>query len=207
MKHISAGFVYTIVLIMKEDNRNRALEIGIKILSHKGYHNLGLREVLEQANIPSGSFYYYFKSKEDFALKALEHYTDYVIEFYRSKLFTKDISYNKRLKSLFEAETEWLLSEDCKIGCMIGDLSSEMAGQIDSAQSTLESSYEKFQSIVERFLMEGQEDGAFSMDMKPQEMAMFFLSSRQGALARVKAIRSVEPYKVFAAKMMDLIKR
>ncbi len=192
---------------MKEENKNRALEIGVKILSKKGYHNLGLREVLEEANIPSGSFYYYFKSKEDFALKALEYYTDYVTEFYKSKLLEGDISYEKRLESLFDAETKWLLGEDCKVGCMIGDLSSEMAGQIDAAQRMLESNYEKFQGIVERFLKEGQDRGGILKKIDPKKMAMFFLSSRQGALARVKATRSIKPYEVFSSKMIGLIMR
>ncbi|TRX54323.1 TetR/AcrR family transcriptional regulator [Fulvivirga sp. M361] len=190
---------------MKEENKNRALEIGVKILSQKGYHNLGLREVLEEASIPSGSFYYYFKSKVDFVLKAIEYYTDYVIEFYKSQLLEGDISYKKRLESLFEAETKWLLSEDCRIGCMLGDLSSELAGQVDAAQRIQKSSYEKFQGIVERFLREGQDNGSFSMKIEPKEMAMFFLSSRQGALTMVKAIRSIEPYEVFKSKMMDQI--
>lgn len=192
---------------MKEDNKNRALEIGVKTLSQKGYHNLGLREVLDEAKIPSGSFYYYFKSKEDFALKAIDYYTDYVIDFYKSQLLEGDTNYKKRLESLFKAETEWLLSEDCKIGCLLGDLSSELAGQIDAAQILQKSSYEKFQGVIELFLKEGQENGSFSMNIDTKEMAMFFLSSRQGALTMVKAIRSIDPYKVFKSKMMDYIIR
>ncbi len=190
---------------MKEENKNRALEVGVKILRQKGYHHLGLREVLEAAKIPSGSFYYYFKSKEDFALKALEYYTDYVTDFYTSKLLEGDISFKERLESLFEAEMEWLLSEDCRNGCMIGDLSSEMGGQIDTAQATLESSYGQLQDIVERFIREGQDKGAFSIEIDPTEMAMFFLSSRQGSIARVKATRSIKPYAVFKLKMISLI--
>lgn len=196
---------YTIVLIMKEENKNRALEVGVKILRQKGYHHLGLREVLEAAKIPSGSFYYYFKSKEDFALKALEYYTDYVSDFYKSKLLEGAISHKERLESLFEAETEWLLSEDCKTGCMIGDLSSEMGGQIDVAQTMLETSYDQLQDIVERFLKQGQDMGEFSRETDPKEMAMFFLSSRQGTLARVKASRSIRPYEVFKSKMSRIM--
>lgn len=192
---------------MKKENIHRALETGVKILSQKGYHNLGLREFLENAEIPSGSFYYYFKSKEDFAGKVLEHYGDKVAAYFTMRLLESDIPYIKRLETIFNEELERLDATECKEGCMVGSLSSEIAGQNEVIQKIADSNYKKWQSIFERFFAEGQENGAFSKDFNASEMAVFFLTSRQGVMTRMKASGKDEAYRLFRSFMMKIIKR
>ncbi|KZS40156.1 hypothetical protein AWE51_25270 [Aquimarina aggregata] len=191
---------------MKKENIHRALETGVKILSQKGYHNLGLREFLENAEIPSGSFYYYFKSKEDFAAKVLEYYGDKAATYYTTKLLESDIPYAKRLETVFNEELERLSATECKEGCMLGSLTSEIAGQNEVIQKVADINYRKWQNIFERFFKEGQEKGVFSKDFKPSEMAVFFLTSRQGVMTRMKASGKNESYRLFKSFMMKLVK-
>ncbi|MEO9485706.1 MAG: TetR family transcriptional regulator C-terminal domain-containing protein [Ekhidna sp.] len=190
---------------MKEENIHRVLEIGIKTICRKGYHNLGLRELLESADIPSGSFYYYFKSKEDFALKAAEYYADMVEEFFRTRLLHSDLPYAERLEFIFDDEMERVKANDFKEGCILGDLSSEVAGEMEEIRVLVESKLKAWQDVIERYLIEGQNAGYFKKEVDPLHMAIFFLSSRQGTLARVKSMRSIKPYQVFKASMMMAI--
>ena len=191
---------------MKRDNIHRALETGVKILSQKGYHNLGLREFLENAEIPSGSFYYYFKSKEDFAAKVLEHYGDKVAGYFTMRLLESEMPYTKRLETVFSEELERLDATDCKEGCMVGSLTSEIAGQNEAIQKVADNNYEKWQGIFEKFFSEGQKSGSFSKDFEPSEMAMFFLTSRQGVMTRMKAAGKDESYRLFKSFMTKMIK-
>jgi TetR/AcrR family transcriptional repressor of nem operon len=45
---------------MKQDAKERVLETGAAIVHRKGFHNTGIQEVLKAAEIPKGSFYFYF---------------------------------------------------------------------------------------------------------------------------------------------------
>ena len=56
----------------KPDTRTALLEAGMNIMIEKGYNNTGIQEVLLAVGVPKGSFYHYFDSKEDFALKIIE---------------------------------------------------------------------------------------------------------------------------------------
>ncbi|MBS9464030.1 TetR/AcrR family transcriptional regulator [Flagellimonas sp. 389] len=190
---------------MKKENIHRALETGVKVLSQKGYHNLGLREFLENAEIPSGSFYYYFKSKEDFAAKVLEHYGDKVAAYFTLRLLESDAPHKTRLETVFNEELERLESTACKEGCMVGTLTSEIAGQNEFIQKVADGNYKKWQDIFERFFLEGQENGAFSKDFKASEMAVFFLTSRQGVMTRMKAAGKDESYRLFKSFMTKMI--
>jgi TetR/AcrR family transcriptional repressor of nem operon len=50
----------------KELNRENLLNQGVSMLMGQGYHGTGLQEILDAVNIPKGSFYNYFGSKENF---------------------------------------------------------------------------------------------------------------------------------------------
>ena len=47
----------------------------------QGYHGTGIQEVVDMAGIPKGSFYNYFKSKEDFGSKTIIHFAERFTEF------------------------------------------------------------------------------------------------------------------------------
>ncbi len=50
------------------------LKIGYDVLRRNNYHHTGINEILKKANIPKGSFYNFFKSKEDFVLQIIDSY-------------------------------------------------------------------------------------------------------------------------------------
>ena len=59
---------------MKTDTRQKILETGARIVHRKGFNHTGIQEILEAAGVPKGSFYNYFKNKEDFGLHVIDYY-------------------------------------------------------------------------------------------------------------------------------------
>lgn len=57
-----------------KDMRQHILETGYKFIVSKGFSSVGLTEILKSAGVPKGSFYYYFKSKEQFGEEIIESY-------------------------------------------------------------------------------------------------------------------------------------
>ena len=57
-----------------DNTRQHLLDIGYQIMVIKGFSGVGLNEILKTANVPKGSFYHYFKSKEQYAQCLLEDY-------------------------------------------------------------------------------------------------------------------------------------
>jgi len=50
------------------------LDKGIELLWSKGYNATSVNDIVKAAEVPKGSFYFYFDSKEDFAVRAIEKY-------------------------------------------------------------------------------------------------------------------------------------
>jgi len=54
--------------------KQRLIDAGLRMLLQHGYNSLGIQALLEETNVPKGSFYHHFKDKEDFALQVLDAY-------------------------------------------------------------------------------------------------------------------------------------
>ncbi|HOJ37543.1 MAG TPA: TetR/AcrR family transcriptional regulator [Ignavibacteriales bacterium] len=48
-----------------QDKQNRIIEVAIELFAKNGYHNTTVNMITEMANMSTGNFYIYFKSKED----------------------------------------------------------------------------------------------------------------------------------------------
>jgi TetR/AcrR family transcriptional repressor of nem operon len=88
--------------VMKQDTKARLLEVGGEIAHHKGYNSTGIQEVLKAAGVPKGSFYFYFKNKEDFGLQLIDHYTDLICDKVDEYLGDQGVPPIQRLRNSFK---------------------------------------------------------------------------------------------------------
>ena len=56
--------------------KDNILEKGLSLFEAKGYNATGIQEIADAAEIPKGSFYNYFSSKEDFGVAVINFYTE-----------------------------------------------------------------------------------------------------------------------------------
>ena len=65
-----------------EIKKRKVIEESAKLFYFNGYVNTGLKEILEVCNIPKGSFYYYFKNKDDLLIHVIDYHTNNIIRFF-----------------------------------------------------------------------------------------------------------------------------
>ncbi len=93
------------------------LDKGIALLWSKGYNATSVNDIVKEADIPKGSFYFYFKSKEDFAVQAIERYFNMQLGPALEILQNKSVSPKQRILNFYEFRIEMLKNElDCKMG-------------------------------------------------------------------------------------------
>lgn len=189
----------------KESTKATLLDAGRQLFLERGYNNAGIEAVLQAANIPKGSFYYYFESKEDFGLQVLDRFA----ECFRADLdeFLNDqtLSPLNRLRRYVDSRLERLQSQECRKGCLIGNLSQEMADQSEAFRARLTQIFKSSSERVAQCLAEAQQAGEIPGHLDVQELAEFWLNSWQGAILRAKTIRSIAPLKTFQKIMFQLV--
>jgi len=181
----------------KETTKSLLLETGKRCFLERGYSNSGIEAILQAAGKPKGSFYYYFESKEDFGLQVLDRFADEVRANFERCLGKSELSPLERLRCYFEEACERLESRECRNGCLVGNLSQEMADQSEAFRARLETIFEEIRDRYAECLRIAQEAGEISPDLEVTELAEFCLGSWQGAILRAKAARDVRPIRTF----------
>jgi TetR/AcrR family transcriptional repressor of nem operon len=191
----------------RETTKANLLETGRKVFLEKGYNHAGIEAILQAAGVPKGSFYYYFESKEDFGVQVLNHFAaTYEAELSRH-LDDPTLSPLTRLRRYFESICERLESRHCRSGCLVGNLSQEMADQSEVLRARLEEIFEGWAERYADCLKKAQEQGEIPAHLDVHELAEFWLNSWQGAVLRAKATRSTAPLRMFLSMMFGYVLR
>lgn len=175
---------------MKKDTVENILEIGTDLIIKNGYHNIGLNKILKEANIPKGSFYYYFKSKEDFGVQVIKYYSNKSLAILKSYLTDKSKSEKQRIISFFEDMKNVYISKDYKEGCLLGNCSIELSDFSESFSNSVANELMNWQEIFETCIQEGQEKGTIKKDESASILSNLVLTMWEGALLRMKSAKN-----------------
>ncbi len=180
----------------RTEKRDELIQVGKEIIVRQGFKSTGLNDILTTANIPKGSFYYYFDSKEDFGLAIVD---DFAKE-YRQRLETilGDRAYAPltRLRNYFELKIADMEASRCTDGCLIGNLAQELSSQNELFRDRLNLVFAEWEQYFVRCLQAAYEAGEISSD-RHSDLAKFILSSWEGAILQAKVTKSVLPMQTF----------
>lgn len=57
---------------MSRDTKDKLIEVAKELFSQKGYHETRVSDIVKKADVAQGTFYFYFKSKEDLFLNLIK---------------------------------------------------------------------------------------------------------------------------------------
>ena len=163
------------------------------MLMGQGYHGTGLQEILDAANIPKGSFYNYFGSKENFGAEVIQHYIDPFITQLTAHLQQSDTDALGAIQLYFDELIAELEKNEFKGGCLLGNLMGEIGDTSDICRKSLQSAVNRYRDLLKSGLAKAQQQGAVRLDKSAEEMADLLLNTWQGALLRMKIEKSSAP--------------
>jgi TetR/AcrR family transcriptional repressor of nem operon len=178
---------------VKRDTRQAIIEAGAELVHRQGFHRTGLKEILDAAGVPKGSFYFYFPSKEDFGLALIEFYAQVTGERAREILGDAATSPLVRLARFFAMARERMDERGCERGCPIGNLAQELSDLSPAMREALSLVLRHMARNLSRVLAEAVAAGEVAADLDPERTASFILDAWEGAILRMKAEKNTEP--------------
>lgn len=179
----------------KQINKHNLLDEGVALLMRQGYHGTGLKEILDAVNIPKGSFYNYFGSKENFAAEVIVHYITPYLNQLNQYLDESEGNSVAALNRYIEESIAELERTDFKGGCLLGNLMGELSDTSDLCRIALQNALNDYRNVWEEGLRRGQKEKRIRKDKSANEMADLWVNAWQGALLRMKIEQSTEPLK------------
>jgi TetR/AcrR family transcriptional regulator, transcriptional repressor for nem operon len=178
--------------------RDNLIEMGLQHMQETSYCSTGLNEVLALAGVSKGSFYHYFASKEEFGSAVLQRYLELEVARATTLLGESKTAPIKRLRRYFEELISVYGPKGAMNGgCLLGNLSQEMANHSDLVQQTLQEGFRTWEVAIDAVLLQAVTRGELPPKTKTMEMASFILNSYEGALLRAKTERSEAPLRLF----------
>ncbi len=190
---------------MTTDTKLKIIEAGASIIHTKGFNHTGIQEILQAAEVPKGSFYFYFKNKEDFGLQVIDYFIDHFETKVATILTETSMSPIMRLETLFNNFENFFSSQRCTLGCPVGNLSQEMGDLNETFREKLNEAIDCMAQKYIGVLSEAQLNGEISKELNVEETAYFMISSWHGALLRMKVTKNMEPLLLWRKFIMNHI--
>jgi len=188
---------------MPTDTKQRILKAGATIVLQKGFYDTGLAEVLKAAKVPKGSFYFFFKNKEDFGLQLVDYFAAQLKgkadQFYGDPKLT----YVEKMRNLFAWQAESFQKNDFKGGCPIGNLALEMGDRHPLFRQKLDQVFEVMKENLAGLLRQAAKEGEISKTLDTEEAAAFILNSWEGTLLQMKVSKSTKPHEIFERMIFE----
>ena len=180
---------------MQPNTRDRIIETGAKIIHRKGFNHTGIQEILNAANVPKGSFYNYFKSKDEFGLQIIDYFSAHFKRIAKETLEDTRVSPLSRIYAFLTAFMEYFESQNYAGGCPIGNLAQEMGDLSPVFRRKLSEAINMMIDAYKQVLAAAQNDNKISKSLDIQDTAGFIIASWHGAIIQMKLTQSLAPLK------------
>ena len=115
-----------------EHNREKILQAGVELFNKHGYHGTGLKQILDTCQVPKGSFYNYFESKEQFAVEVLAHHHQLQTEKWQSRIDDSEVNTLEAMRKAIHLFIEDLESDPENTSTLVPNLMGEIGNATDS---------------------------------------------------------------------------
>ena len=177
-----------------KSTRQVILDTAQVIVGRKGFSAVGLNEILQAAEVPKGSFYHYFNSKDAFGVVLLDSYFDHYIKGMQQLFDQPGLSGFARLMrywhSWVDNQTGCTDTGKClavKLGAEVSDLSEPM-------RLALQRGTARTIALLAEALQYGVEDGSLPAQPHPESLARRLYALWLGTSVMSKITRTSAPF-------------
>ena len=169
----------------------------MQIMFEQGYNATGVKDIVDAASVPKGSFYNYFESKESFVIEALERVAACKHEEMRRGVLNGESNVLDNYLRFFEDRVNCAVEANCYSGCFLGNICQEMADCCEPIRLKVKALFDQQVQLLAEIVVAGQADGSINKELDPTEMAEYLFSSWEGAMLKMKADKTSRAFNIF----------
>jgi TetR/AcrR family transcriptional regulator, transcriptional repressor for nem operon len=174
--------------------RDRIIQAAIELFYAHGYAGTGMAEILKKANANSGSFYFFFTSKEDLLLAVLEWYQQNLGPVLLEPVFRRSKDPIERIFLLLDKYRQNVLATEFAFGCPIGRLALEIEPDRRGVHDKIAANFTGWSRAVEELLKEAQTQGKLPQSCDLRQLSRFVLTVMEGAVMQARSYQCIEPF-------------
>ena len=162
----------------KNTVRDALLEHAQSLMMTRGYNGFSYRDLSELVGVKTSSIHYYFPSKEDLALEAVNVYSADLM----SSIYAIDSSAPADKKLDRYARLFGRIIGDGRRVCLCGMLAAEIDSLPEKVRHAVQSFFKANENWLAKVLAEGEAQDTLDAGGKPESAARTLYSAFQGSL-------------------------
>ena len=187
----------------KTEIRTKLLQTGLRLFGENGYNGTGIKEIVDEVGVPKGSFYNYFKSKEDFTVEIIGFYSDALAVHWDTVLAQGPSEPLAALRNSFEMIISHHEQCTVKTGCLIGNLAAEISEASEMCRQKMQHATQTWKTRIKDCIAKGQSMGTIRNDIPGDALSEFIWNAWEGALLNMKIAGSTDPVKECIRLLFD----
>lgn len=185
------------------DTKQRIIDAGTKAIVEKSFNGVGLKEILDAAGVPKGSFYHYFKSKEHFGVAVVEGSSEHHLSFTRKLFADQNKTPLERIRSYFTEVRDHLDKLGSQRQCLIAKVALEESRLSEPMRNVIKVGYDQWQVLLAGVIRLAQAEGEIASDLDADQLAAFLQNAWEGAMIRMEIDRDCKALDAFIELSLD----
>jgi TetR/AcrR family transcriptional regulator, transcriptional repressor for nem operon len=181
--------------------RERIVETAAELLFAQGWAATTLDAVKAAARVSSSQLYHYFDGKGDLLQAVVVRRTENIVG--GQELVLRGMERLDGLRDWAVLVVDVFRSFDCRGGCPIGSLGSEVAEYDELARQAISASLGRWEEALRDGLTKLTDAGELASTADPEALAVFLIVALQGGLLLGKIHRSSRPLEVALGNAID----
>ena len=169
------------------ESKAALLDAALSVIRAKGYTATRIEDICEASELTKGSFFHHFKSKEDLAVAAADHWTRVTGELFASAAYRTLPDPVERLLAYIDLRKALLTGALPEFTCLAGTMIQEVYETHPAVREACDQSISEhaatFEADIEAAMRQHGVDPSFSA----ASLALYFQAVIQGAFILAKA--------------------
>jgi TetR/AcrR family transcriptional regulator, transcriptional repressor for nem operon len=170
--------------------RTRLVLTAMRLFWEKGYGSTSIADILQTAQVNSGSLYHFFPAKQDVLLAVLDLYHDGIRKMLLEPAWRGVDDPLERVFALLAGYRKSLVDTECFYGCPIGSLALELHEPDLPVRERLSKNFTAWVAAIEECLDQAKE--RLPRDLDRAGLAQFVLTTMEGGVMQARTHRRIE---------------
>jgi len=178
--------------VAKNPTRARIIGAASELFWEKGYAATGMAEILSRAGANAGSFYHFFKGKDDVLLAVLDNYLLQLDEQVMDPAFKQTPDPIGRVFAVLAGYRQVITLTDFAYGCPLGRLAFELDPEDRRAHAKIAANFEAWRKRIAECVRAAGPN--LKRGIKPDDVSAFVLAVMEGGVIQSRSEKAIGPF-------------
>lgn len=171
----------------QHDSKTRFLDTALQVIRTKGYEATTIDDICRAAGLTKGSFFHHFRSKEELALAAADHFAAMAAGLFKSAPYHAPADPLARVLGYVDFRAAILNGELPQYTCLLGMMVQETYETHPAIRAVCERHISEHAAEVAKDIAEAKQMYAPSATWTPESLGLYTQAVIQGAFILAKA--------------------